>query len=219
LTAGLRRGEALGVCWDDVDLDGPGGPTLHVRHQLQWPHGKATIVPLKSRKGLRSIPLPSVTVDALRTRRERQSFERSLIGDEQWRAGALVFNAGDGAPLHRNTIVKQFHAHIQAAGIGYLRPHDLRHTYGSLLMSQGVPLKTISELMGHASIEVTADVYLHSLDVQVRDTARSVENALASTTSVPEGTCPTCGRPLLPQLVAAGENRVATGIATESRDE
>jgi integrase len=207
LTAGLRRGEALGVCWDDLELDGSNGPTLHVRRQLQWPHGKATLVPLKSRKGLRSIPLPSVTVEALRARKDQQQFERALIGDENWRAGALVFNAGDGAPLHRNTIVKQFHAHIRSAGIGYLRPHDLRHTYGSLLMSQGVPLKTISELMGHASIEVTADVYLHSLDVQVRDTARSVENALAEPSTPVCGICPTCGRSLLPELTGVDGSR------------
>ena len=63
-------------------------------------------------------------------------------------------------------------------------------------MSQGVPLKTISELMGHASIEVTADVYLHSLDVQVRDAARSVENALAEPSTAASGICPTCGAPL-----------------------
>ena len=57
-------------------------------------------------------------------------------------------------------------------------------------MGQGVPLKTISELMGHASIEVTADIYLHSLDVQVRDTARSVENALAAPAAQSEGFLP-----------------------------
>jgi hypothetical protein len=63
-------------------------------------------------------------------------------------------------------------------------------------MSQGVPLKLISELLGHASIEVTADVYLHALDVQVRDTAQSVEKALAAQ-ALPSGTCPTCGQPVL----------------------
>lgn len=198
LTAGLRRGEALGLRWADLDLDGPNGPTLHVRQQLQWPDGKPTLVPLKSRKGLRSIPLPSITVEALRARRERQQIERAVVGEEAWRAQGLVFNAEDGAPLHRNTITKQFQARVRAAGIGRLRLHDLRHTYGSLLMSQGVPLKTISELMGHASIEITADIYLHSLDVQVRDTARSVERALAAPPVEASVTCPTCHRPSVP---------------------
>jgi hypothetical protein len=74
-------------------------------------------------------------------------------------------------------------------------------------MSQGVPLKTISDLLGHASIEVTADIYLHSTDVHVRDTARLVERTLGRSGSPSEGKdcCPACGRPLTstePQLGA-----------------
>ena len=200
LTAGLRRGEALGLRWADLELDEPSGGTLHVRQQLQWPRGKPTLVPVKSRKGVRSIPLPSFTAEALRQRAAIQVSERRAVGESGWRAPGLVFNSEDGAPLHRNTITKQFHSKLKAAGLRHLRLHDLRHTYGSLLMSQGVPLKTISELMGHASIEVTADIYLHSLDVQVRDTARSLEKALGESTRGNTNLCPTCGR-LLPNTL------------------
>jgi len=199
LTAGLRRGEALGLRWADLELDGPNGGMLYVRQQLQWPNGKATLVPVKSRKGMRSVPLPSLTVHVLRERLALQEAERRLIAEDAWRAAGLVFNSEGGAPLHRNTITNQFHARVKAAGLERLRPHDLRHTYGSLLMSQGVPLKTISDLMGHASIEVTADIYLHSLDVQVRDTARSIEKALAAP-ALPSGRYPTCGQPVPSQL-------------------
>lgn len=194
LTAGLRRGEALGLRWADLEIDGPEGGMLHVRQQLQWPKGVPTLVPLKSRKSVRSIPLPGITVEALRVRRDLQRLERAFVGEDAWRAEGLVFNSEEGAPLHRNTITKQFHARVKAADLVRLRPHDLRHTYGSLLMSQGVPLKTISDLMGHASIDVTADIYLHSLDVQVRDTARSVERALAAPSPGEDGRCPTCGQ-------------------------
>jgi integrase len=206
LTTGLRRGEALGLQWSDLELEGPSGGVLHVRHQLQWPKGVATLVPVKTRKGVRTIPLPRMTVEALLERRSLQMSEKSVIGGSQWRAGDLVFNSADGAPFHRNTMMKQFQRHLRAARLTQLRLHDLRHTYGSLLMSQGVPLKTISDLMGHASIEVTADVYLHSLDVHVRDTARMVENALGAPASVTAGTgrCPACGQP----LNAAGSNIV-----------
>ena len=120
---------------------------MHVRQQLQWPNGTPTLVLVNSRKGVRSIPLPSITVRALRGRQAAQQAERRLIGEEGWEASDLVFNSEEGAPLHRNTITNQFHARVRAAGLEHLRPHDLRHTYGSLLMSQGVPLKTISELL------------------------------------------------------------------------
>ncbi len=135
-----------------------------------------------------------MTVEALRTRRALQQLECEFVGEDAWKAEGLVFNSEEGAPLHRNTITKQFHARLKTAGLGHLRLRDFRHTFGSLLVSQGVPLKTISDLIGHASIELTADIYLHSLDVQVRDTARSVEHALAAPKPA-EGThCPTCGQ-------------------------
>jgi integrase len=214
LTAGLRRGEALGLRWVDLNIDAPTGGTLQVRQQLQLVRGAPTLVPVKSRKGVRSIPLPSLTAEALRERRSDQVLERQCVGEAGWRADGLVFNAEDGAPLHRSTMTRQFHARTKAAGLAHFRPHDLRDTYGSLLMSQGVPLKTISELMGHASIEVTADVYLHSLDVQVRDTAHSVERALSSPESLAEGVCPTCGRALPPTTaLPADSGRVAARVA------
>jgi integrase len=155
-------------------------------------------VPVKSRQGIRSVPLPSVTAAALRERRSAQVGERKLLGETDWRAGDLVFNTEEGGSVHRSTIARRFLERLKAAGIRPIRLHDLRHTYGSLLMSQVVPLKMISELMGHASIEVTADIYLHTLEVQVRDTARSVERALGGSSNV-VGTarrCDACGQPL-----------------------
>jgi len=197
LTAGLRRGEALGLHWSDIDFQSSKGGAIYVRHQLQWPRGVPTVVPVKTRKGVRTVPIPRMTVDVLIERRSLQLKEKQAIGNSGWRAGDLVFNSEAGAPLHRTTITKQFEARLRRAGLRHLRLHDLRHTYGSLLMSQGVPLKTISDLLGHASIEVTADIYLHSMDVHVRDTAHMVERALGGSRAANEtGSCPTCGRPL-----------------------
>jgi integrase len=187
LTAGLRRGEALGLSWKNIDLpanDDPdvvASPTVvHVRHQLQWPEGRPTIVPVKSRKGIRDVPVPSVTTRALCARRAAQRADYAARG-LAWRSSELVLTTPEGKPVHPNASTKQFHAHRQAAALPYYRPHDLRHTYGSLLMSQRVPLKTISDLMGHSSIEVTADIYLHSFEGQVLDTANAVARALEET--------------------------------------
>jgi len=89
LTAGLRHGEALGLRWADLELDGPGSGVVHVRQQLQWPNGEATLVPLKSRKGLRSVPLPRQTVLALRQRRVVQQRERHLVGEPGHAVGVV----------------------------------------------------------------------------------------------------------------------------------
>jgi integrase len=127
LTAGLRRGEGLGSQWADLEIDGP-NPSVRVRQQLQWPKGVPTLVPVKSRKGIRSIPLPSVTATALRERLSAQKSERVLLGETDWHAGELVFNTEDGGSVHRSTIAGRFHDRLAAAGIGPMRLHDLRHT-------------------------------------------------------------------------------------------
>lgn len=198
LTAGLRRGEALGLSWQDVMLPAAADTrpaVLHIRRQLQWPDGVPERVPLKSKYSTRRIPIPRVTADTLADLRDAQRATFAKLG-QHWRPSDLVLTTPQAGPVHRNTIVKQFHANLKRAGLPHYRPHDLRHTYGSLLMSQGVPLKTISELMGHASIEVTANIYLHSLEGQVLDTADALTRALA----IPLGAtlspvCPTCGKP------------------------
>lgn len=197
LTAGLRRGEALGLTWQDITLPQVEGrpAVLHIRRQLQWPNGVAERVPLKSKYSVRRIPIPRVTAQALADQRVCQRATFAAL-EKPWHTTELVLTTPEGNSVHRNTIVKQFHVHLKKAALPYYRPHDLRHTYGSLLMSQGVPLKTISELMGHASVEVTADVYLHSVEGQVLDTAYAVTRALAlpSVTTV-DPVCPTCGKP------------------------
>jgi integrase len=189
LTAGLRRGEALGLCWEDVELGDDNRPSvIHLKRQLQWPDGVPTLVPLKSKRSTRSIPIPAVTTLALLERRQ-------AAGNGTCELGNLVLTTPDGESVHRNTIGSQFNNTLKRAGLPHYRPHDLRHTYGSLLMSQGVPLKTISDLLGHASIEVTANVYLHSLEGQVLDTADAMTRALGAPAGVPLAcVCPVCGR-------------------------
>lgn len=194
LTAGLRTGEALGLRWRHIELARSDGPSLlRVQEQLQWQNGAPATVPLKSRRSKRTIPVPVVTTRALCARRELQQALFAAQG-RTWQISDLVHTTPQGDEVHKNTIIKQFHANLRAAGVPHYRPHDLRHTYGSLLMSQGVPLKTISDLMGHASIEVTANVYLHSLEGQVLDTADAIARALEGPAELgPATVCPTCG--------------------------
>jgi integrase len=76
---------------------------------------------------------------------------------------AVVFTAEDGAPIHADTVATVFDRLVRQAGVPVIRFHDLRHTHASLPLAAGVPVKDVSERIGHASAAMTLDVYGHVL--------------------------------------------------------
>ena len=168
LTLGLRRGELLGLVWDDdVKLDAA-RPTLTVRRALhRLPDRGLHLDEPKTKGSRRTVHLPAPTVAALRAHRARQAEERLRAGPE-WVTRPLgvdlVFRAAFGTPLDPDNFRNITYAVTEAAGVGRWSPHELRHVAASLLIALNVPLKTISETLGHSSIRVTADTYGHLLE-------------------------------------------------------
>jgi integrase len=159
VTAGLRRGELQGLKWEDVDLD---AGTLQVRRTLSEPKGGYIFETPKSGKG-RNIRLTQKAAAALREHRKRQLEERMEHG-ALWRDHGLVFPSGIGAPLLGGNLNRTFKATLQCAGLPRsTRFHDLRHTCATLLLRQGVHVKFVQELLGHADISLTLNVYSHVL--------------------------------------------------------
>ena len=152
---GLRRGEACGLAWVDVDLD---GARLSVRQQavqLGWDTYEDTP---KSDAGDREVALDAGTVAALRTHRRRQMEARRLWGPA-WVDSGKVFTREDGSTLHPATITDRFQARAAAAQLPPIRLHDLRHGAASLMLAAGVEPKVVQETLGHASITLTLDTY------------------------------------------------------------
>ena len=176
IAVGLRQGEALGLHWSDIDLD---GGTLAVRHALQWLDGEPSFVEPKTDRGRRTITLPSVTLTALRTHRVRQAEERLRVGPH-WRETGLVFTTQTGGPLEPHAVTRQFQRRLAKAGIGHHRFHDLRHTCATLLLAQGVSLRVVMETLGHTQIATTADIYSHVLPALMDEAARKMNDALAT---------------------------------------
>jgi integrase len=116
LTAGLRRGEALGLTWQNVEMVEGRTAVIHVKRQLQWPNGEPTLVLPKSKRSVRRVPIPRITAAALADRREYQRAEFARLG-RPWRPSELVLTTPEGESIHRNTITKQFNNHL-AAPIG-----------------------------------------------------------------------------------------------------
>ncbi len=171
---GLRRGEALGLRWEDVDFD---KGLLHVRQALQRVGGKLQFTEPKTRTSRRSINLPQICVAALRAHRIRQLEERLLAGD-RWQEHGLVFPTGIGTPYEPDNLQRHLHRMLERAGLPHVRIHDLRHTAASLMLAQGIQPKVISEILGHSRIGVTLDIYGHLYEPARQEAADKMDQLL-----------------------------------------
>jgi integrase len=174
LAVGLRSGEALGLRWEDIDLD---ARRLHVTYALQRVDGRLVMVEPKTERSRRTVPLPEVVVDALRRHRRRQLQDRLLAG-ARWRETGLVFTTTIGTPLDHSSVSKAFHAALTAAGVRRIRFHDLRHSCASLLLAQGVPARVVMEVLGHSTITLTMNTYSHVIPALLDDAAAAMDRAL-----------------------------------------
>jgi len=167
LTLGLRRGELLGLSWDDIDLAAD-RPTLTVTRSLKRiPGAGLELSETKTRGSRRRVHLPDPAVRVLVSHRRRQAEERLTVGPA-WPVspfGAdLVFRTPLGTPIDPDNFRNGMYRATEQAGIGRWSPHALRHSAASFLIAQGVPMKIVSEMLGHSSIRITADVYGHLFD-------------------------------------------------------
>ncbi|MFJ3122568.1 tyrosine-type recombinase/integrase [Streptomyces sp. NPDC086993] len=158
LHTGLRKGELLGLRWEDLDLD---AGTAAIRRTLQRTStGGLTTLPTKTRASERRIALPTRCLHSLKLHHEQQKREREAAG-AMWQRDEPVFTTVQGRPIDPTNLTRTFNALLHKASLRRIRFHDLRHSTATLLLEQGVELVVIKELLGHAHIGVTATVYAH----------------------------------------------------------
>lgn len=158
LHTGLRKGELLGLRWEDLDL---GSGTAAIRRTLQRTSaGGLTTLPTKTRASERRIALPTRCLQSLKHHHEQQQREHEASGTTRHHDGH-VFTTVQGRPIDPTNLTRTFTTLLRKAGLRRIRFHDLRHSTATLLLEQGVELVVIKELLGHAHIGVTATVYAH----------------------------------------------------------
>jgi integrase len=163
LVLGMRRSEALGLRWDDVDLD---GRALTVRHTLHRQGSSLVLLPPKTERSRRTIPLPRFVADALAEHQRRQGAEKAASSPD-WRDTGFVFTTSIGTPIDPRNCSRKFAAQCRIAGVPVVPLHALRHTCVSLLLSMGVPPRVVMEIVGHSALEMTMNVYGH-VDLESR---------------------------------------------------
>ena len=175
LALGLRQGEALGLWWEDIDLD---ARVLRVRRALQRQRGGGLVFTMpKTNRSRRTIPLPKQLVTALQAHREQQEKERATAGS-LWRGSACVFTTPIGTPVDPRNDYREFKKLLGKAGLPSVRLHDLRHTAASLLVAQGVPPRVVMEILGHSQIALTMNTYSHVAPEVSREAADRIATTL-----------------------------------------
>lgn len=187
LTTGLRRGEALGLKWEDVDFE---QGKLFVRRQLRRDvgsfdvanrrhiGGSLVLVEPKTNSSRRAIDLPSIATEMLGLQRERQDCDRR-VAREAWQESGHVFTTNIGTLLDPRNISREFATVAEQAGLGRWHIHELRHSAASLMLGGGVPIEVVSDVLGHSSIRITADTYGHIGASQRLAAALAIESALS----------------------------------------
>ena len=166
LATGLRRGELLGLKWEDIDLE---RGDLRVRRQVSRINGEVVEAPLKTKNAYRTLPLAEDTVSVLKEQRKK-------VGNSPW-----VFPSPNGGPISPDSVLHMLHRVLKRAGLPKVRFHDLRHTFATLALQNGVDVKTVSGMLGHFSAGFTLDTYAHITSAAQRQAAQTMGSVLAGT--------------------------------------
>jgi integrase len=181
--AGLRTGEACGLQWADVDsAEG----FFDVKRTVSWARGRVSTRAPKSGKP-RRVDIPTALLERLEARRTLAEAEAVIAGRQ---ASPWIFpDPGDQAqPLdNRFFTIKRWPRLLRAAGLRYVKPHALRHTYATQLLQAGTPVLYVKDQLGHASIAITVDIYGHAIP----NANRAAVEHLANVTAHPVELAPT----------------------------
>jgi Site-specific recombinase XerC len=157
LGCGMRRGEIIGLQWQDVDLD---NGIVHIQQSLVTTNSGLKMESPKTPRSRRAIPLPEEVVKALKHLRLRQNEEKIRYRDI-YQDDGFVFTWEQGKVIDPNYITHLFARLATEAGLPAIRFHDLRHLHATNLLELGVNPKVVQERLGHSSITVTMDIYSH----------------------------------------------------------
>ena len=187
IVTGMRRGEILGLRWQDIDWD---KSTIHiVQSMVATPEGPI-ITDTKTSSGKRSVVIYDGLLALLKEHREKYFEEAVLRGSragEAERSSQLVFTSERGTPLNPRNLLRHLQSACERAGVPKIPFHALRHTHATIMLKNGVHPKIVSERLGHSRVGITLDIYSHVLPGMQAEAASLAEQAV-----LPDKTTTSC---------------------------
>lgn len=182
ITTGMRKGEILGLKWNNIDF---ANKRLTIQQSLcnvrDYSNSdrkyKLVLMEPKTEKSKRTLPLNDAVIAALTKHRNRQSIEKQMYA-EIYIDNDIVFAREDGQFINPRELLRRYQVLLKKAGIEQKRFHDLRHTFASILLNEKESPKVIQELLGHANISTTMDIYSHVLEETKVKTVEKLANKL-----------------------------------------
>ena len=162
LATGLRRGELLGLRWQDIDWK---NGIIKVRRQVARVNGEIVEAPLKTKNSYRAVSISPQAIEVLK-------HQKAKTNDQ------YVFPSPNGGPISPDSVNNMLKRVLERAGIPKVRFHDLRHTFATIALQNGVDIKTISGMLGHFSAGFTLDTYAHVTTAAQKEAAQTMGNIL-----------------------------------------
>ncbi len=163
LSTGLRRGELLGLKWSDIDWN---NAVITVRRQVARINGEITEAPLKTKNSYRRVSISPQAIEVLKQQKAKTNSE-------------YVFPSPTGGPISPDSVNNMLKRVLARAGIPKVRFHDLRHTFATIALQNGVDIKTVSSILGHFSAGFTLDTYAHVTTAAQKEAAATIGNFLS----------------------------------------
>ena len=181
ILTGFRRGELVGLHWDDIDFK---NHKISIKRSAYYLSGQPTSEKSpKTDLSVRTIVVPGICFDLLKQWRCEQSKMRLALG-KSWNGAENVFTTNYGGIMNPATGPKWFSSFLAKNNFPHIRFHDLRHTFATLLISNNVDVKTVSHKLGHASTNTTLKFYVHDLESTDKASAELLENVLIKDTNI-----------------------------------
>jgi integrase len=171
---GLRRGEAIGLEWSDIQFE---KKIMRIRFTVSRVQGELIKTSPKTANSRRDIPLSDGVIQLLKSHRKTQVAERLRAGD-QWQDNNLVFSTELGGLIDPRNLLRAFTKAAHSAGLENVGLHTLRHSAATAMLNAGVPMHVVSRILGHSSISITVDTYGHITEDSQRDAMDGLSTAL-----------------------------------------